>query len=565
MKKMKMWVGMFSGIMAVFITVSLVAVGLPVCAEETGTEPLPEYVASDGFSETQGKNGWSYSSYLQREKENGYKENYTRYDTGSKSWRQGTMNDRGRIWSDRMLPGTAVNTATLVQRFAAVRTYTVNQKKATITISTNPKTNNGKISAVQSAAESEAFFNVQIRVRKNNVTIYPVNEKPEEEKWESLESRDASIDFQPIEVDVKEGDVIRFEAIRGADCDEKAKMNDNIIYWDPVIRYTSVVQRQEIYRDNFTTLNSDFWRNKTNDWTVEDGWLKNSGTSSYIRFYTPHAVNYTMSFDLKFLNIGTASSDQSGFFITTRRSNDASGLYYRVRFDLSSTAVQNDVVYGLGVADGFKSTSTCKPQRVKKGASPWETDKIYHVTESVETDENSKTVLTFTVTDTGGTTVSSFTASFSGEDVCPAGGGGLSLIGNHQVAISNFVLEGEASELVVDNDVKFFADEGLQNPVTADTLNGELYAAIKTASGFSNDFSSKETPRTIILAAYQNEGDGSLRLKTVKMNRVYVTSATDAVSVSLAADETEPGLTYRAFVWEEVGNMNPCAPVQRLE
>lgn len=545
---MKKYKGCLSVITVLAMLVSMFAVNLAVCAE--GAEELPVHIASEEFSGTQGENGWSYYGY------NGKTEKYLatdqyKYDSAKNEWLTSVTSGgsgRGKIWENEMLPG--VDTST---RMGVVRAYTADDK-GTVTIDTN-----GAISAKDS--DTTDFFNVNIRIRKNDVTIYPKNGE-----WEEMTSRTEASAFQKIEgIDVKKGDVITFEAIRGADGTSASAMTKNIIVWDPVIRYTKIVQRQVIYSDNFETLNTDFWRNKTEDWTVEDGKLKNSGTSSYIRFYAPNAVNYSMSFDLKFVNIGTSSSDQSGFFVTTRRSNDASGLYYRVRLDLLASAVKKDIVHGLGLADAFKSTDTAKPMRVKQGETAWETEQLYHITESVETDENSDTVLTFTVTDSEGALVSSFTRSFSGEDVCPSGGGGLSFIGDHQVEISNFVLEGETSELIVDDNVEFFADKELQIPAAADNISDGLFAAIKTTSGFSNDFSSKQTPRTIILAAYEKEEDGGLMLKAVNMKSAYVTSATNVVSVLLAADEVEPGLTYRAFVWEGIGTMNPCAPVKELE
>lgn len=456
----KRWKSSLRGMIVLAMLVSLFAAGMPVFAEETGegAESLPVYIASEGFSGTQGANGWSYYGWNQNKSNGVYQSggtyrptSYYKYKEADAAYVQNNTSGGsaiGKIWANKILPG--VNTGS---RVAAVRAYTVSEK-GVVTIDTN----NQIIAEKQSAT---TVFQIKIRIRKNGTTIYPIDAAADEEdKWEAMNNRQTKSTFTPLEnISVKQGDVITFEVIRATDTDASGTaltstdMLDNAIYWDPVIRYTKVVPRKVIYSDNFATVNEEFWRTKTSDWTVEDGWLKNGGISSYIRFYAPHAVNYSVSFDLKFLSIGASSSNQSGFFITTRRSNDGSGSYYRVRLDVSAAA--NDIVYGLGAGDAFKSTDTSKPQR-KKGTAAWGTNKLYHVTESVETDETGETALTVTVTDESGTTAASVTANYSGTDVCPAGGGGLSLIGDHRVAISNFVLEGEPSELKMDDTVKFF-------------------------------------------------------------------------------------------------------------
>ncbi len=544
MKKRK---GSISVIMVLILLFSLGAVNLPVCAEEAGEgeASLPVYIASEGFSDTQGQNGWSYYGY------NGKTGKYLttsdyKYDTSQSAYiNVNGGSARGRIWSGEILPGVDLNT-----RIGVVRAYTA-EEKGTVTIDTNDT-----ICAKDSAVSD--FFNVNIRIRKNGVTIYPKNEE-----WEELTSRTEVSAFQRMEgIGVKKGDIITFEAIRNADAANATAMTKNIIKWDPVIRYTQVVQRQEIYRDTFENgVNTDFWRNKTEGWITEDGCLKNTAANSYIRFYAPHAVNYSMSFDLKFLEIDAASaSAQSGFFTMIRRDNGTSN-YYKVRLDLRPTVTKKDIVHGVG--SGTKNEFTSTAQRVQPGTSAWQKNELYHITESVETDGDAN-ILTFMVKDSNGETIASIKRNFDSSETYPAGGGGFSLTGNHRVAISNFVLEGETSELVIDDDVKFYTDAGFQTPAAAENLDGELYAALKTKSGFSNDFSSKQTPRTIILAAYERGEDGSLILKAVRVNQSYVTSATDTVSVSLNAGETEQGLTYRAFVWDGIERMVPCATVKEL-
>lgn len=547
MRRIKKWMGSFSGVVAVVMLLSLFAVRLPACAEEPDAETLPTYTASEGFSDTQGKNGWSYYGY------NGNTGKYFttgdyKYDTTQNAYISASGGaTRGRIWAGEMLPG--VNKTTKV---GVVRAFTA-EEKGTVTIDAN-----GAIGAKDST--SADFFNVNIRIRKNGATIYP-----EDNEWEELTSRTQISRFQRMEgVAVKKGDVITFEAIRNADGVNETAMTKNIIVWDPVIRYTSVVPRQVIYQDDFTTLNTDFWRNKTNDWVVENGSLKNTGASSYIRFYAPNAVNYSMSFDLKFDSFDTETkNDQSGFFTMIRRGNGTQN-FYRVRLDLRTSLTDKEIVSGVG--SGTEAKFVTGTSRDKSGTTPWQINTLYHVTESIETDGDVHR-LTFVVKDDADNIVASVEREFDGGNAFAAGGGGFSLIGNHKVAISSFVLEGEPSGLQLADRAAFFADDTFQTPVSAaaDAAGKPLYAAIKTTSGFSNDFSSEQTPRTIMIAAYENDGNGALRLKTVNLNQAYVTSATEAVSVSLAAEETAPGLAYRAFVWDTAANMEPCAFVRELK
>lgn len=190
--------------------------GVSAFAEETA-EP-EQYIASAGFSTTQGENNWYYRS--RNCNTNAESElTTTASSDGTTVWRQGGGNDRGYISKDTVLPG--INAKTV---FDTLRVFKA-PKSGTLVIDAN-----GDIGAKDSGIDNH--FGVQICIRKNGQKIYPVDSE-----WEKLTERNQRINFESILAAVDKGDEISFEVHRTLTGLSSAEMRQNIIKWDPVITY----------------------------------------------------------------------------------------------------------------------------------------------------------------------------------------------------------------------------------------------------------------------------------------------------------------------------------------
>ncbi len=203
----------------ILILTIVASLGFNVFAEEA-VEP-ERYIASAGFSTTQGENNWYYRS--RNCNTNAVSElTTTASSDGTTVWRQGGGNDRGYISKDTILPG--INASAV---YDTMRVFKV-PNSGTVVIGAN-----GDIGA-KDLGSSNAF-GVQIRIMKNGQKIYPVNSD-----WEELNDRSQCISFESMLAAVNKGDEISFEAHRTLTGLSSAEMRQNIIKWDPVIAYLNM-------------------------------------------------------------------------------------------------------------------------------------------------------------------------------------------------------------------------------------------------------------------------------------------------------------------------------------
>lgn len=190
--------------------------GIGVFAEEAAGQE--QYIASEGFSTTQGENNWYYRS--RNCNTNAESElTTTAASDGTTVWRQGGGNDRGYISRDTILPGINANTA-----YDTLRVFRA-PRSGTLVIGAN-----GDIRAKDPGIDND--FGVQICIRKNGQKLYPADAE-----WVELNERSQSIRFERMLAAVNQGDEISFEVHRTLTGLSSAEMRQNIIKWDPAVAY----------------------------------------------------------------------------------------------------------------------------------------------------------------------------------------------------------------------------------------------------------------------------------------------------------------------------------------
>lgn len=501
------------------------------------------HIASEEFSTTtSGENNWSY-----------YGTNYggtgedrvLAYNSSLSAWANpGGGSSLGQIGADFMLPGVVEGNAVSV-----TREYAITQK-GSVHIDAL-----GKIGAKDIG--STALFGVKIRIQKNGTTVYPATGD-----WETLSSRTAVSAFGGLSLDVIPGDKIQFEAARAIDNSDPTKLVNNVITWNPMVKYTSVVERKTVYSDTFDTeINKAFWNTELDAegnslYTIEEGAMKAS--QGWARFYAPYAGNYGMSFDLTFDELNTQADGDKGFYIRLRRPNEDGVGFYQIRFDITKTT--NDIVWGYAGAAGFfdAAAGAGAVQRVTGTTeNVWAADTKYAVKVSVETGSEND-ILSITVTNPDGVKIVDASRTLT-KGFCPAGGGGFSVNGA-AVTIDNFVLEGETSESAIDTNLKFYADDNCTTELTVDTdPNGLVVAGIEKTAGF--DDYAETTPVVVLLAAYDSNG----MLVSADINQCEISSRHKNIVARLSGENITAAYNYRAFIFNDLNDISPVSDDIMLE
>lgn len=193
------------------------------CITVTAKTDANKYIASQGFSLTQGNNNWYYK--CRNSSTDAVSEHTSAEELDETTvWRSNGGNGRGYVGTSTMLPGIEPSVA-----FDAIREFVV-PEEGKIIIGTN-----GEIGAKDTDIANA--FGVKIRILHNGTTVYPASGD-----WVELQSRSDVVTITNLPVIVAQNDTISFEARRTINLSTAGEMRQNIIKWDPVISYADSIE-----------------------------------------------------------------------------------------------------------------------------------------------------------------------------------------------------------------------------------------------------------------------------------------------------------------------------------
>ncbi len=267
----------FSGVLAVISLTSAMTAGSITAVSAEGADTLPSYTASEGFSDTQGKNNWYYQ-YRRIDSVNSYdntirstddvKDTYNGEKQPLTNYTKKATYNGNTVWYDlteeKWYAGSAVIGSNFTWPESFIKNLGHNSARTfecpyTGVININTKDNKGI-----TTGDNDMYLRV-LKIRNGKETkIWP-----EDEKWKKLTKGDiVATQCNINQIFVRQGDRIAFETNRGnpyaAGDVENAYKAKTI--WDPVITYTELRNLpKEVLSDNFGegSIDQDKWSVKS--------------------------------------------------------------------------------------------------------------------------------------------------------------------------------------------------------------------------------------------------------------------------------------------------------------